>query len=459
MPVRESRATKARGAVSSLDDNDDDSDPGHEIGTTRETKRQRFYDSDQAQLELQLGQSHLTNAAVRSEEESDTDTEIPTSRGSRTPVDKKYRPATTIGYDGRTTCPSKRRKRIEDNGKPRQIQPYKRCDHKNTHLPQWPAAMMSIGPKDNPRYGISSERAIKMVEQRAKVKGVNMTTSYAAFFARLFSLDTMENLTNGCRRYNTIMTSLSPTERNPVNQIQVTESATMSGAPEEVKELVKIYLNIQIDDKVCGVVIGNAINYHQQTLFARKLTIVHNHIMDRDSEISMFLKKWVVEAGKRVPSSRVPWVNELNSFIMSQASGGQVRQQEDVNEWRQQRARFGRMCRLGGNLDTLSEMCTGAIWLLVGAMRGGKTHDLNEYMKPDHLRGFVGEVLEMVPEYSTCFKELDERLWKPILERQQLPSIRLLNIDGDPEALKTELKKKSVRYWLEFDDAAKMDVD
>lgn len=81
------------------------------------------------------------------------------------------------------------------------------------------------------------------------------------------------------------------------------------------------------------------------------------------------------------------------------------------------------------------------------------------YMKPDHLRDFVGEVLEMFPEYNICFKELNERLWKPILERQQLPSIRLLNIDGDPEALKTELKKKSVRYWLEFDDVAKMDID
>lgn len=214
-----------------------------------------------------------------------------------------------------------------------------------------------------------------MVEQRAKVKGVNMPNSYAAFFARLFSLDTMENLTNGCRRYNTIMNSLSPTERNPVNQLQVTELATMSGAPEEVKELVKIYLNIETDDKVCGVVIGNAINYHQQTLFVRKLTIAHNQIMDIDSEVSTFLKKWVVEAGRRVPSSRLPWVNELNNFIMSQASGGQVRQQEDVKEWRQQRARFGRMCRLGGNLNTLSEMCTGAIWLLVGAMRGGKSHE------------------------------------------------------------------------------------
>lgn len=80
-------------------------------------------------------------------------------------------------------------------------------------------------------------------------------------------------------------------------------------------------------------------------------------------------------------------------------------------------------------------------------------------MKPDNLRDFVGEVLAMVPEYSACFKELNERLWKPILKRQQIPSIRLFNIDGDPEALRNELKKKSVRYWLEFDDVAKMDID
>lgn len=76
------------------------------------------------------------------------------------------------------------------------------------------------------------------------------------------------------------------------------------------------------------------------------------------------------------------------------------------------------------------------------------------------LEGFVGQVFELHPEYSLCFEEMNERLWKPILDRRPLPWIRLLSLDTSTrfeDEVHTELLGKSMREWLEFDDDAVAD--
>lgn len=83
--------------------------------------------------------------------------------------------------------------------------------------------------------------------------------------------------------------------------------------------------------------------------------------------------------------------------------------------------------------------------------------------KKGNLKDFIGQILELHPEYSLCFEELNQRLWKPILDGRQLPRIRLLNINNSTRSndeVRTELIEKSMREWLEFDDdAAAMETD
>lgn len=88
---------------------------------------------------------------------------------------------------------------------------------------------------------------------------------------------------------------------------------------------------------------------------------------------------------------------------------------------------------------------------------------LNVSYKKGTLEGFIGQILELHPEYSLCFEEMNERLWKPILDSRQLPWIRLLSLDTSTrfkDEVHTELLGRSMREWLEFDDdAAAMETD
>ncbi|KAL9035627.1 MAG: hypothetical protein Q9180_004762 [Flavoplaca navasiana] len=61
-------------------------------GTMRDSKRRRLNDSDQAQLERQLGQSSSTDSSLKPEDESEADTRSPHLQGFRISVDEDSGP-------------------------------------------------------------------------------------------------------------------------------------------------------------------------------------------------------------------------------------------------------------------------------------------------------------------------------------------------------------------------------
>ncbi|KAL8789311.1 MAG: hypothetical protein Q9213_001234 [Squamulea squamosa] len=374
--------------------------------TPRQTKRQKVHNSDRARPEQQRGPTTSTDSMASFRHEPDTIIEITSPGPNQDPADRAFRPSITIGRDGRVTHPFKRSRRVETTKEPR-IQPYVRRTHKVAHIPRWPGAMMCIGPTDNPRHGITLERAIKMVEERARINGLHQPTFYATFFAQLFSSSSMENILRACRRYcANIVLPPTETQSDPFQAIEATMVTH-------------------------GIIIGNALHYHRQAVFVQKLTKIHDRMEDKDGEIWKFIERWALgTAGRAYPGAR--WANEVHHFVIEKA-GGLARHQVSRKEWKQKTGHFSRMCRLGKALNALRFTCSPAICLMVGAMSGEKTHSLQHVMKPEKLRDFVDEILQMLPKYP-------------------IATIRLLSLDLERDNVRRELEKKTVRYRSEFDD-------
>ncbi|KAL8853696.1 MAG: hypothetical protein Q9221_001507 [Calogaya cf. arnoldii] len=452
MPARD-RATTLRDAIRALDESEDDLDPDKVNDNERNIKRQKRYDSDDSKMELQKEQSHLTDSSASSGDESLTDNEIPNSRGSRTPVDRESQPVTTLGQSGRKKDSSPRRRRridpvdhvkiLEQKRRKAARAPKKPKDFKpmseTTKIAQWPESMMSIGPTDHLSRGITSERAIKMVQERERTKKEAYTLEYyAILFARLFSPDTIANLLRGCHRYSILVHDDSS------NAAQQTSRFELLNMGEQIPELVKELVNAYIAADTAAV-------------FARKLQGACNQITNQRGEFWRFIRQWTAGPAGRVTFT--PMTAELTRFVIETVTGQTIRQ-FGTREWGKRRSHFTGIRRQGNSLHALVDICTPAVCLLVATMAGNVTQTLKISDCGATLEEFVGEIMELVPEYKTCFKELNERLWKPIMERHQLPHIRLLdtevlNLGFTKQELQSELYKKSVRYWLEIDDKAK----
>ncbi|KAL8644581.1 MAG: hypothetical protein Q9226_007692 [Calogaya cf. arnoldii] len=476
MPARD-RVTTLRDAIRALDKSDDDSEPDkgnvqrrHILWSNHNTdrelqdydkdiKRQKRYDSDDSKMELQTKQSLLTDSSASSDDESLTDNEIPNSRGSRTPL------LTTPGQSGRKTTSStreitwldpldrmkmleqRRRKAVQAPKKPKEFRPMS----ETTKIAHWPESMMSIGPTDHPSRGITSEMAIKMVQERERTNEEACMLEYSAILlARLFSPDTIANLLRGCHRYSILV---HDEWSNPAQQTSRFELLNRGEQiPEVVKELVNAYVTADTAvEKSLGVFVGSAIKLYRQAVFARKLQDACNQITQERGEFWRFIQQWTAgPAGVTF----TPMTAELTRFVI-QTVTGQTIGQLGTTEWGKRRSRFTGIRRQGNGLNALIDVCTPAVCLLVAAMAGPMKQTLQKSDCGAFLEEFVGKTLDLVPEYKTCFKELNERLWQPIMKRHQLPHIRLLNTEVlnqafTEEKLQSELYKKSVRYWLEI---------
>ncbi|KAI4096060.1 MAG: hypothetical protein LQ339_007076 [Xanthoria mediterranea] len=473
MPVRGCRVTKAGGAFSNLDESNDDSDPdminvrrrpnvwsecnsdGEPQDTQRQSKRRRRHDRDELQLQLQLGQSHVTDSTANSEDGSATGSEVPTSRGSRTPAYKEYQPVTTTARRPKKRTGIVRSYRLLGLRRRAQRRP-----NENNHIPQRPASMMRISPTDSPG-GMTPEKAIKMVAGRVKAR--DHLAEFATFFASLFSPDTIARLLLGCQEYAKVIATSSGRHDIASDRGQMTQVVAAmeeQGIPEQARKLVVAYIATDTQETTFGTSVGNAMHYHRQVVFARELKNAYDQIANERGEVWDFILEWVSgPAGRNIGK---PLETEINRFIMEQACG-RSKQQMALEEWIQLSSRFAMVRKQGENLSVLSDICTPAVYLLVAttATRGvSPSRTLFLRYKMGTLEGFVGQVFELHPEYSLCFEEMNERLWKPILDRRPLPWIRLLSLDTSTrfeDEVHTELLGKSMREWLEFDDDAVAD--
>ena len=110
-----------------------------------------------------------------------------------------------------------------------------------TKIAQWPESMMSIGPTDHLSRGITSERAIKMVQERERTKKEAYTLEYyAILFARLFSPDTIAKLLRGCHRYSILVHDDSSNAAQQTSRFELLNMGEQ--IPELVKELVNAYI-------------------------------------------------------------------------------------------------------------------------------------------------------------------------------------------------------------------------
>ncbi len=334
---------------------------GEPQDTERQTKRQRRHDRDELQLQLQLGQSHLTDSTADSNDGSATDSEISTSRGSRTPTYKEYQPVT------RTARPSKKRADIVDPYRRGARRGSQRRPNENNHISQGPASMMRIGPTDSPG-GMNSDKAIKMVEARVKTR--NHFATFATFFARLFNPDTIASLLLGCQKYEYVMATSSGRHDLASDRGQMTEVVAAmeeKGVPDQVRKLVVAYIATDKEDTTFGISVGNAVCYHRHSAFARELKNAHDQIANKRGEVWDFILEWVSgPAGRNIGK---PLETEINRFIVEQVCR-RSKQQMGSQERRRQRKHFSLLHRQGENLSALSDMCTPAVYLLVAAMRG-----------------------------------------------------------------------------------------
>ncbi|KAL8639130.1 MAG: hypothetical protein Q9226_008911, partial [Calogaya cf. arnoldii] len=437
----------------------------------KDIKRQKRYDSDDSKMELQTKQSLLTDSSASSDDEFLTDNEIPNSRGSRTPVDREPRPVTTPGQSGRKTTSStrrirwidpldqmkmleqRRRKATQATQTPKELNPVS----ETTKIAQWPESMMAIGLTDHPSRGIISEKAIKMVQERERTnEEACKLEHYAILLARLFSPDTIANLLHGCHRYSILVHDESS---NPAQQTSRFEQLNMGEQiPEVVKELVNAYVAADTAvEKSLGVFVGNAINLYRQAVFARKLQDACNQITQERGDFWRFIQQWTAGPAGRITNT--PMTAELTRWVIETVTGQTIRQ-FGIKEWGKLRSHFTGIRRLGNGLHALIDVVTPAVCLLLVTMAGPVTQTLQRSVCGAILEEFVIKILQLVPEYKTCFEELNERLWEPIMKRHQLPHIRLLNTEVlklgfTKQELQRELYKKSVRYWLEIDEKAK----
>ncbi|CAO1602107.1 hypothetical protein XANCAGTX0491_005738 [Xanthoria calcicola] len=321
--------------------------------------------------------------------------------------------------------------------------------------------MMRIGPTDSPG-GMTSEKAIKMVEGR--VKATDHFAMFVTFFACLFSADTIANLLLGCQKYADVIAT--PSGRYDIasdrgQMTQIVAAMEEKGVPEQARNLVVAYIAADTEDTTLGISVGNAMCQHRRSAFARGLKNAYDQIANRRGEVWDFIREWVSgPAGRNIGQSLE---TEIDRFIMEQACR-RSKQQMAMDEWLRRRNHFSMIRKMGENLSDLSDLCTPAVYLLVATMRGcHPSRKLRLNYKKGNLKDFIGQILELHPEYSLCFEELNQRLWKPILDGRQLPRIRLLNINNSTRSndeVRTELIEKSMREWLEFDDdAAAMETD
>ncbi|KAL8670445.1 MAG: hypothetical protein Q9168_005026 [Polycauliona sp. 1 TL-2023] len=415
------KATRLRDAIRALENSDDGSDSENE----RKLKRQKHHRSDQTQLDVQLEQSNPSTI-----EESD---ELLLSKSQvQVPLCK----ATTMKQADAN------RPKQGTSGAPR------------TLADQWPEVVLSIGPTDGSQEGLTSKRAIELAIKRGREKGWDDNLKYyAAFFARLFSPDTIATLLHGCKKYAiAVLAELPTTVDDEWAKLEFSRSAqrttTCEGPimmeqeiPAELKELLDTYKVAEAEDRSYGVSVGVALRYYRYALFARKFVEIREQIIDQKGKAWDYLWQWTLTVGR----GRTGWTDELCRFIVEQLHG-QSRSDTGKREWMSRMSYLGRLRRKGDNLVMLMELCTPAICLLIGMSHG-------EVAKTAQgLHHLTNEILEILPEFNVLFQELNERLWQPMMRREKLPSIRLLSLKHDEDGLKKVLEKKSMRYWLEFED-------
>ncbi|KAL8848268.1 MAG: hypothetical protein Q9221_006706 [Calogaya cf. arnoldii] len=299
MPTKSHNVTELRNAIKALKDSDDTSESDNYLGSKRRKKRVKLQDSDQAQLEIQLGQSLSTDSSAKSENRSDSDSQDSTLRTPRTPIIKRRRTRAEVEGGSGVSFPLEREKRKDSDGKakPKQTGHYSTSWREryrgkylgNRHMHLWPAVMVPIGFADNPHSAMTSERAIRMVEAHAKERGLKSFEKYAAFFARLFIPDTLANLRLGCQRYTTVMaTTTEAVASHPTCDAKVPK---MEGVPTVIQDLVKAYIAADNREETYGVFVGIALNFYHQALFGQEHARIRTQVNKMEGKPWGFILK------------------------------------------------------------------------------------------------------------------------------------------------------------------------
>ncbi|KAL8993053.1 MAG: hypothetical protein Q9169_006633 [Polycauliona sp. 2 TL-2023] len=405
----EHKATKLRDAIQALDDSDDNSSRAK-----RKVKRQGLYSSDQAQLNVQLGQSDLSDSSGEVEDEFDVHTKMAASRDS-SHVNRAIHTTTKLGGDSSTKTQCHR------------ISNYRRRYDTSRYAPNTDFAnsLKESGPR-----GMSSEQAIRQAHERVNAKnGVKIPEPFAMLFARLFSTDTIANLLNACKNYADDAIITLPlvvdeeTSKPPRGMLSIKRSTTLEeDIPDVVTDLLDAYSLAETEDTRYGVSVGVAITYYREAIFAQKLKDAYNQIEDQQGEFWNFLQRWTAGPGGHVDRQQA--TNEFSRFVIERAYG-RPKRELNLGEWAARRQHLGRLA---------------------------------ETTDRKGLEEFLSEILVILPEYNDCFQELNERLWEPIVRKEKLAPIRMLSIEGIKNDFKDMLETNTVRYWLELDEAAKDNI-
>lgn len=237
-----------------------------------------------------------------------------------------------------------------------------------TRLPAWPAAMMSISEHEDHPHGIRSEWAIKMVEKKAKAKGLYGSNWYGAFAAEFFTPASMENLMYVCQRYDSNEAVYRMLDRSDARKRVRTE---VDGVPPGIKQLLEAYIEAATRKSGESVVIADTLYYQRQIAFSQRLDEVYSQINAESGEDGQFIIQRAKEdpwhfAPARTYTRAISWID----WFLIEHTTGKVMKNLSRYEKSRLHTSFARLAKSGRNMQVLSTVCTPAMLLLVAAMSG-----------------------------------------------------------------------------------------
>ncbi|KAL8810029.1 MAG: hypothetical protein Q9200_002904 [Gallowayella weberi] len=231
---------------------------------------------------------------------------------------------------------------------------------------RWPTIMMALSPSYHRRRVMTSRRALKIVGEKCRMKGLPPDV-YTNFFANFFTPSSIGCLADTCQTYNKAKpwsrTIGRPAASNVINP-------ETRWAPPIIMDLLEAYVDAKSDENTRrGPVITKALSFQKQALFSQILDRIYSHLDGRTGVIWDTLKEFT--AGPRF--NRQSRMEEIHQVIIERAAG-MDRDEMAQGVWTKARRQLARMIALGRNMNKLSTLCTPAVFLVVAMTKGFKMH-------------------------------------------------------------------------------------